>query len=167
MKLSVMLFAVLAAGVSVSVSVSAGKADPKDCEVCKIVLNAVQKDLSGDDKKSLEGIETKISDYCKASGRSKSEKKVCYFLDPIKRMVSQPFKNGVPADRVCKRLKAKSAEICSVKLPVKRDFSKIDYSKLRVKELKRILAERGVTCKNCLEKSEFVKRCKETNHLEL
>ena len=99
--------------------------------------------------------------------RSRTQKKVCYFLDPIKRMVSQPFKNGVPSDRVCKRLKSKSAEICSVRVPIKVDTANVDYSKMRVRDLKRILANRGVACKNCVEKSEFVKRCKETAHLEL
>lgn len=35
-----------------------------------------------------------------------------------------------------------------------------DYSKLRVKELKNILAERGVECTGCIEKDDFVKKCK-------
>jgi hypothetical protein len=39
----------------------------------------------------------------------------CYFVDPIKREVSQPLKNGVPADRICQRLKKKSGEICTLK----------------------------------------------------
>ena len=30
-----------------------------------------------------------------------------------------------------------------------------------------ILMQRGVSCKNCLEKSDFVKRVKETEHLDL
>ena len=42
-----------------------------------------------------------------------------------------------------------------------------DYSKMRVKELKQILMQRGVDCRNCLEKGDFVKRVKETEHMEL
>ena len=42
-----------------------------------------------------------------------------------------------------------------------------DYSKMRIRDLKKILANRGQACVNCLEKSEFVKMCKETEHLEL
>ena len=42
-----------------------------------------------------------------------------------------------------------------------------DYAKLRVKALKTILRERGVKCEGCLEKSDFIKRAKETEHLEL
>lgn len=39
----------------------------------------------------------------------------CYYLDPIKREVSQPFSLGMPKAKVCERLKKKSAEICTVK----------------------------------------------------
>lgn len=41
-----------------------------------------------------------------------------------------------------------------------------DYSKMRIKELKRILSDRGVTCEGCLEKPEFVKKCLETEDLQ-
>jgi hypothetical protein len=37
-----------------------------------------------------------------------------------------------------------------------------DVTKLRVKQLKSILAERGVECEGCLEKEDFVKRVLET-----
>ena len=39
----------------------------------------------------------------------------CYFLEPIKREVSQPFSTGMPKAKVCDRLKKKSAEICAIK----------------------------------------------------
>ena len=42
-----------------------------------------------------------------------------------------------------------------------------DYKKMRVKQLRAILAERGAVCVGCYEKSDYVKRCKETEHLEL
>ena len=42
------------------------------------------------------------------------EAKLCYYLDPIKREVSQPVKNGVPFDVICQRLKKQSAEICAL-----------------------------------------------------
>eukprot|EP00968_Pinguiococcus_pyrenoidosus_P008950 scaffold676_cov273-Pinguiococcus_pyrenoidosus.AAC.1 len=41
-----------------------------------------------------------------------------------------------------------------------------DYSKLRVKQLKSILADRGVECVGCLEKSDYVKRCQDTEHMD-
>ena len=42
-----------------------------------------------------------------------------------------------------------------------------DYKKMRVKQLRAILAERGAVCVGCYEKSDYVRRCKETEHLEL
>jgi mesencephalic astrocyte-derived neurotrophic factor len=117
----------------------------------------------------------------------------CYYLNVIKREVSQPFSTGMPKAKVCERLKKKSAEICSVKYrelklhthtktvhrpiedergvncgcaAVKVDTA-TDYTKLRVKELKAILAERGVECTGCIEKSDFVKKATETAHMDL
>ena len=63
----------------------------------------------------------------------------------------------------------------------------MDYTKLKVKELKAILGEfyndsrlyhatdiycfladqRNVKCVGCSEKADFVKKCQETEHLEL
>merc|ERR1712153_114976 len=40
-----------------------------------------------------------------------------------------------------------------------------DYSKMRVKQLRALLKERGVECKGCLEKEHIVARVKETIHL--
>ena len=42
-----------------------------------------------------------------------------------------------------------------------------DVNKLRVKQLKTILNDRGVECEGCLEKSDFVKRVLETAHMDL
>lgn len=36
---------------------------------------------------------------------------------------------------------------------------------MKVKELKAILDQRGVKCVGCSEKSDFVKKCQETEHL--
>jgi len=42
-----------------------------------------------------------------------------------------------------------------------------DVTKLRVKQLKSILADRGVECDGCLEKEDFVKRVMETADRDL
>ena len=97
---------------------------------------------------------------------SEARKKVCYFVTPIKREVSQLYKNGLPNEKVCQRLKQKSSEICSIKNKIKVEAGKTDYNALKVKDLKKILADRGVLCDGCAEKSEFVKKCVETEGLE-
>ena len=61
-------------------------------------------------------------------------------------------------------------EICEVKYPIKiekKEGEKTDYNSLRVKQLKTILDQRGVKCSGCTEKPEFVKKCEETEHLDL
>lgn len=44
-----------------------------------------------------------------------------------------------------------------------------DYTKMRVKQLKKILSERNVECVGCVEKADFIKKIKETEaqHSEL
>jgi mesencephalic astrocyte-derived neurotrophic factor len=89
-----------------------------------------------------------------------------FISDPVKRDVAQPFSLGMPSLKVCQRISKTNPEICTVKLPVQTDkMEKKDISKLRVKQLKQILADRGVECKGCVEKEEFVKRVQETEHL--
>lgn len=118
------------------------------------------------DIKSKPKVEKAIGDYCAKSDLTAREKKICYYIDPIKRDVAQPFSTGMPVDRVCKRINNSNPEICAVKFPVKTEkMEKKDLSKLRVKQLKAILSERGVECKGCLEKEEFIKKVQETEHL--
>jgi hypothetical protein len=49
----------------------------------------------------------------------------------------------------------------------KKEGEKVDYNKLKVKQLKEILDQRNVKCNGCSEKAEFVKKCEETEDLEL
>ena len=147
------------------------KEDPKDCEVCiKVVTDIVAK-IPKDKKKDTDFIEKIIDDHCesKASKRklSRQEKKLCYFILPIKRLVSKPISFGMYPDEVCKRkLKKKTSDICSVKFPIKTNKN-TNYKKMRVRHLKQILADRGVACTGCLEKRDYIKKVKETEHLAL
>ena len=49
----------------------------------------------------------------------------------------------------------------------KSEGGSVDYNSMRVKQLKTLLDQRGVRCSGCTEKSEFVKRCQETENLDL
>ncbi len=68
---------------------------------------------------------------------------------------------------MCKRLKAGNSEICDVKYPIKVADENVDYGKMRVKQLREILNDRGVECVACTEKSEYIEMVKKTNNLEL
>jgi hypothetical protein len=123
--------------------------------------------MSKEDARNKMAIEKALGDYCRnTQALNSKEKKICYYIDPIKRDVAQPFSLGMPSLKVCERINKTNPEICTVKMPVQTEkMEKQDLSKLRVKQLKQILAERGVECKGCVEKEEFVKRVQETEHL--
>ncbi|CAM9667530.1 unnamed protein product, partial [Phaeothamnion confervicola] len=91
----------------------------------------------------------------------------CYYFLPIKKSISQPFSTGMAKEKVCQRLKRTNAEICEVRYPIKIDKDNVDYNKLRVKQLKAILQDRNVQCVGCIEKPDYVKRCLQTEHLDL
>jgi hypothetical protein len=134
-------------------------------------MDDVKASMAKEDYSKKPAIEDAIGKYCqdhdsKLSKLGAREKKICYYIDPIKRDVAQPFSLGMGSLKLCKRITKANPEICTVKFPVKTDnMEKKDISKLRVKQLKSILADRGVECKGCLEKEEFIKRVQETEHL--
>ncbi|GMH72313.1 hypothetical protein TrLO_g5598 [Triparma laevis f. longispina] len=139
-----------------------------ECEVCTKVIDDVRESM-GEKKtwKSKPAVEAALDKYCKKKELGVREKKICYYLTPIKRDVAQPFSLGIPSSKVCKKLEKVNPEVCSVRFPVKTgNMEKKDYTKLRVKQLKQILADRGVECKGCAEKAEFVKRVTDTDHME-
>lgn len=77
-------------------------------------------------------------------------------MDPIKREVSRPLSFGMPAEDICiRKLNKKNSEFCSVKYAADKPAasSTIDPSKMRISELKAFLAERGLKCTGCYEKS--------------
>jgi hypothetical protein len=129
-------------------------------------MDDVKASMKKEDVKKKPKVEEAMGAYCARKDLGPREKKICYYIDPIKRDVAQPFSTGMSADRVCKRLNKTNEAICGVKLPVKTDnLEPQDFSKLRVKQLKAILAQRGVECKGCVEKDEFIQKVKNTEHL--
>ena len=131
-------------------------------------MDDVRAGMSKEDSRKKPQIEAAIGKYCANEDNKLTarEKKICYYIDPIKRDVAQPFSLGMPSLKVCQRITKSNPEICTVKFPVKTEkMEKKDLSKLRVKQLKSILADRGVECKGCLEKEEFIKKVQDTEHL--
>eukprot|EP01041_Mallomonas_annulata_P004484 gene4484-8921_t len=155
--------------------------DPRECEVCIANLNAIDKLIADSDKSNKGAIEKAIGKHCTQSGfgsewkpnpklESPKDVKMCYMFEPIKKSISSPFSMRIPKEKVCQRLRKDNPEICEVKYPLKvekKEGQSVDYNTLKVKELKTILDQRGVKCQGCTEKAEFVKKCKETEHLEI
>lgn len=129
-------------------------------------MDDIRSGMSKEDSRNKPAIEAAMGSYCARDNLNAREKKICYYIDPIKRDVAQPFSLGMPSLKVCQRISKSNPEICTVKMPVKTEKMEVqDISKLRVKQLKQILSERGVECKGCVEKEEFVAKVKETEHL--
>eukprot|EP00542_Grammatophora_oceanica_P017352 CAMPEP_0194026772 /NCGR_PEP_ID=MMETSP0009_2-20130614/1049_1 /TAXON_ID=210454 /ORGANISM="Grammatophora oceanica, Strain CCMP 410" /LENGTH=163 /DNA_ID=CAMNT_0038665621 /DNA_START=54 /DNA_END=545 /DNA_ORIENTATION=+ len=138
----------------------------QECEVCVKVMDDVRASMTKEQSRKKPEIEKALGAYCKKETLSSREKKICYYVDPIKRDVAQPFSLGMDSLKVCKRITKTNPELCTVKFPVQtQNLEKKDLGKLRVKQLKQILAERGVECKGCLEKEEFIKKVQDTEHL--
>jgi hypothetical protein len=72
----------------------------------------------------------------------------------------------MPAEKVCKRIGKANPTICEVKFAVKTaTMSEDAVKKLRVKQLKTVLSDRGVECIGCTEKTDYVQRVIETAHM--
>lgn len=128
-------------------------------------MDDVRATMSKSDSRDKSKIEASIGEYCE-NAKNAREKKLCYYIDPIKREVAQPFSTGMPSLKVCKRISSQNPEICTVKYPIATEkLEKQDLSKMRVKQLKAILSERGTECKGCVEKDEYIRRVQETEHL--
>lgn len=102
----------------------------------------------------------------------------CYYFEPIKKLVSRPFSIGMPALKVCQKLRKNNPEICEVKYreycdsdltlfhmhffvtAPKIDLNTVNFKKMRVKQLKGILADEGISCDGCTEKEDYVKKVK-------
>jgi hypothetical protein len=137
------------------------------CEVCVSVLNKAYGLLEAagvsDDK---EKIESTLRKMCK--DMKDKDGQFCYYTglaaDSATTMHTQivnPMAFKKPAEKICKALEKKDVQICQLTYPKPFDYSAINFKKIKVKELKKILGDWGEICKNCLEKDEFVKRVKE------
>ncbi|RYH29102.1 hypothetical protein EON65_09740 [archaeon] len=52
---------------------------------------------------------------------------------------------------------------CSIAIKVeKKEGESVDYTKMKIKELKQLLKERDVSCVGCTEKADYVKKAQES-----
>ncbi|XP_061663948.1 cerebral dopamine neurotrophic factor [Syngnathoides biaculeatus] len=91
------------------------------------------------------------------------EARLCYYSgassDAATRVtpsVSQPLASHVPVE-ICRRLSSRDTQICQLKHETElKDLSSEGLKRMRVAELRNILASWGEECRGCLEKHEFV-----------
>merc|ERR1711992_318178 len=143
-----------------------------DCEVCISVLSRFMDTLSKDEKSNKDAIEKQFKKYCK--DLKLKENRFCYFLGGtadaatgILGEMSKPMSWGMPSDKICEKLKKKDRQVCELAYEKQIDFSTVDFKKLKVKDLKKILSDWDENCDGCLEKSDFIKRIEEVKPLHV
>merc|ERR1711971_312103 len=134
-----------------------------DCEVCISVMKKFQATLPKEDASVPAKIETAFKAFCK--DLKLKENRFCYYLGGtadaatgILGEMSKPLSWGMPAEKVCEKLKKKDKQICELRYEKKIDLSSVDLKKLKVRDLKKILNDWDEICDGCLEKSDFIKR---------
>ncbi|KAG8201109.1 hypothetical protein JTE90_028777 [Oedothorax gibbosus] len=141
-----------------------------ECEVCVGVLNKFSKTLSDSEKSSAAKIEEKFKQFCKTA--KKSEERFCYYLGGLEESatkivteMAKPLSWSLPVDKVCEKLKKKDVQICDLRYEKTIDLKTVDLKKLKVRDLKKILADWDEKCDGCIEKTDFIKRIEELKPL--
>ncbi|EEY61405.1 uncharacterized protein PITG_01702 [Phytophthora infestans T30-4] len=144
------------------------QADNKECEVCVKVIDDLKATYAQLQEENPKGKTQALAEKAvtKLCGKKLSTKdnKLCYNLEPLKKDVARQVTFKKDTLKICKSLEKKNPDFCSMRYPVKTDAN-TDYSKMRVKQLRKILAERGVECVGCVEKSDFIAKIKDTESL--
>lgn len=139
---------------------------PGDCEVCISVLSKFKDTLTSEMSSNPKQIESAFKEYC--SDLKLKENRFCYYLGGtedaatgILGEMSKPLSWGMPADKVCEKLKKKDRQICELRYDKQIDLKSVDLKKLKVRDLKKILNDWDEGCEGCLEKGDFIKRIEE------
>jgi len=141
----------------------------QDCEVCQNVIKQLSDTLSATEKSDPSAIETKFKKYCKTA--KNKEQRFCYYVGGAKDSatgiigeMTKPMSWGMPADKVCQKLKKKDGQICDLKYDQALDWKNINLKKMRVRELKKILTDWDEQCSDCLEKGDFIRYIESIKH---
>ena len=158
--------AVAVAVASVLVSTAECGLKSGDCEVCISVLDRFKNGLSKDELAKPATIEAKFKEFC--ADLKLKENRFCYYLGGtadaatgILGEMSKPLSWGMPAEKVCEKLKKKDKQVCELRYDKQIDFKNVDLKKLKVRDLKKILNDWDENCDGCIEKGDFVKRIEE------
>ncbi|XP_030644254.1 cerebral dopamine neurotrophic factor [Chanos chanos] len=144
-------------------SITLAVTDSEECEVCVGFLERLYRSLiSTHPELTFALVEEGLNRAC--VGATGKESRLCYYLgassDAAARVtgeVTRPLSSHVPVQKICQRLQRRDSQICELRYEQQvLDWSRDALSKLRVLELKRVLASWGEECRACLEKSDFI-----------
>ncbi|XP_062861392.1 cerebral dopamine neurotrophic factor [Trichomycterus rosablanca] len=135
----------------------------EECEVCVGFLERLYRSLVATHRElSSALVEDELIKTCAvATGK---ENRLCYYLGAsvdaaakVTGEVSRPLSAHVPVQKICERLQRRDQQICELRYEHEvLDWSREALSKMRVLELKRVLASWGEECRACLEKTDFI-----------
>lgn len=142
--------------------------DEQYCEVCIKTIDTFAEKLTAEEKGSPDGIEKAFKKYCGKVLVDSKEHRLCYYIGALETSatyavgdLSKPLSWGLPAEKICReRLSKTNPQICDLKYERQIDVNAVDLSKLKVKDLKKILSDWGEVA-DFIEKSEFIKRINE------
>jgi hypothetical protein len=134
----------------------------ENCEVCVKLVRRFTDTLEGDEKNDASLIEIRFKQFCK-NLKGKDER-FCYYVGGLETSatyivneMTKPISWGMPAEKVCEKLRRKDSQICDLKYEKEIDLGSVSLTKLKVSDLKKILSNWGEECRGCSEKMEFVK----------
>lgn len=134
----------------------------QECEVCVSFMGKFIDSLLPNEKTNMAKIETKFRDACKVS--KNKDNRFCYYMGGVEDSatgilgeMSKPVSWGMPADKICDKLRKKDAQICDLKYEKQIDLNNVNLKKLKVKQLKKILSDWDEHCSDCLEKGDYIK----------
>lgn len=145
-----------------------------ECEVCVKFLTKFDKSLADEDRKDQEKLTSKLKKACEKA--KNKENRFCYYVGGTKdaatyilKDITKPLGFYKPILSICDALKKKDAQICDLSYEKELDWKNVNLKKMRVKELKKILARWEEKCSGCLEKSDYIKKIEEVKnkHIEL
>merc|ERR1719499_561774 len=131
--------------------------DPKHCEVCIKVYDEIKAKAWENGKPSITDAQDTISSVCRKYQRGSTQKKLCGEILELKgNMAKSILVKGMDAKYGCNKLSSNNKEVCDMRFP--EEYAKdTNFKKLRMKQLKRIIANNNLDCKNCFEKADFVR----------
>ncbi|UXI20750.1 hypothetical protein NH340_JMT06693 [Sarcoptes scabiei] len=131
------------------------------CEVCVGVLTKLMARLTSADRQDPSIIEHQFKELCLET--KKAENRFCYYVGGLEESatkivgeMSKPMSWGMPAEKICEKLKKKDSQICDLRYEKTIDWKTVDLKKLKVKDLRKILSDWDERCDGCIEKAEFI-----------
>jgi len=142
------------------------EATEENCEVCVKFITKFIDSIDEATKSSPSKIEDSFRKFCKQT--KGDDNRFCYYVGGLEESatgmlseMSKPISWSMPADKVCFKLFRKDEQICDLRYEKTFDYSKVDFKKLKVHELKQILSDWGEQCRGCSEKSDYIRLVEE------